>query len=398
MMLRLQIFLSCALLTTVAAADVFELSSGGSVEGELLNPDQSPRQQYLVKLPSGGQVTLNRDQVLRVVTPSDAMTWYKKWLPHMPNTLEGNWIMAQECQKRGLNAERNLHLEQVLKFDPDHEKAHYALGYSRVDGQWVKTDEWMESQGYVRFGGAWRIRQDIEIAEESKQRDDREKQWRRDIKRWRSWILKARGKQVAALAEFRAIRDPLAVAGIVEMLEEEHETEPLRLLYVDVLERIGGGAAAAALIQRALNDPSANVRDRALDVLVDWKAPQAVNTFVATLESKDNRLVNRAAVGLGRLADKSATLALINSLTTKHKYLVTQGSGGNLGASFGGSGNGGLNLGGGPKMIERDIQNQRALDALVAMYPGVNYGYNKEAWKQWYAEQNTPDDINLRRG
>ena len=89
---------------------------------------------------------------------SDAERWYEKWLPKMPDTAEGNWIMADECRKRGLASQRELHLEGVLKHDPEHAAARKTLGYGKVDGRWVKTEDWMTDRGYVRHRGSWRLR------------------------------------------------------------------------------------------------------------------------------------------------------------------------------------------------------------------------------------------------
>ncbi|MFH1268203.1 MAG: hypothetical protein ABIK89_20990 [Planctomycetota bacterium] len=41
--------------------EVFVLASGGRVEGELLNPDESPRQSYVVKTQAGVEITLSAD-------------------------------------------------------------------------------------------------------------------------------------------------------------------------------------------------------------------------------------------------------------------------------------------------------------------------------------------------
>jgi hypothetical protein len=35
--------------------------------------------------------------------------------------------------------------------------------------------------------------------------------------------------------------------------------------------------------------------------------------------------------------------------------------------------------------------------ALTVMHPGVNYQYDQEAWRRWYARQATPTNVNLRR-
>jgi hypothetical protein len=42
--------------------------------------------------------------------------------------------------------------------------------------------------------------------------------------------------------------------------------------------------------------------------------------------------------------------------------------------------------------------NKRVHGALLLLVPeGVNYGFNKNAWKNWYAKANTPRNVSLRR-
>ena len=44
-----------------ARADLFVLRTGGQVEGELLNPDEKPRESYVVKTQFGGQLRRRAD-------------------------------------------------------------------------------------------------------------------------------------------------------------------------------------------------------------------------------------------------------------------------------------------------------------------------------------------------
>ena len=70
----------------------------------------------------------------------------------------------------------------------------------------------------------------------------------------------------------------------------------------------------------------------------------------------------------------------------------------NLG--FGNSPSGGGNsfsAGGRPQMIEKKLQNEAVLNALVALHPGINFGYDVEAWKRWYANKDRPTVLDLRR-
>jgi hypothetical protein len=89
------------------------------------------------------------------------------------------------------------------------------------------------------------------------------------------------------------------------------------------------------------------------------------------------------------------TPELIEALTTKHKQTV--GSGGSITPSFSGDGGAGLSMGGGPKVVVNELQNNAVLAALTALYPGVGFGYDKALWKRWYAASQTPRVVDLRR-
>jgi hypothetical protein len=199
----------------------------------------------------------------------------------------------------------------------------------------------------------------------------------------------------------REIRDPLAATGLGLLLENPKELTSLKLLYIEKLGQLDCAAATKALLKRAMEDKSAQVRDACWDELARDGSPSVVLSLVEKLKSKENYQVNRAAVGLARMKDRSAIPALIDAVVTKHKKVVA-GRGGNIGAAFrpggGVGGPGGLNVGGGqPKVYELDYQNREVLDALVSLSKGANYQFSKENWRNWYARLNTPPNINLRR-
>ena len=46
----------------------------------------------------------------------------------------------------------------------------------------------------------------------------------------------------------------------------------------------------------------------------------------------------------------------------------------------------GLGMGSSTKVYQQELQNQPVLDALIVLVGGqVNYQFNIEAWKQWFA-------------
>ena len=379
-------------------ADTFLLSSGGSVDGELLNPDQSPRETYIVRTVSGGQLTLDQSQVLRIIAKSDAELRYEQLLPKMPDTILGNWQMAEWCRQKKLLDQRQRHLKEIVRRDPAHEKARLALGFSRVEGKWVKADQWMQQQGYVRHGGAWRTRQ--ELAWQSRQREVEllQLRWKRQLKLLRDRLDGRDGEK--AKADILAIRDVMAAPALAELFEDEEDAR-LRRLYIEVLGRLNSSVAVKALIRGVLHDDDAETRLSCLDQLEGNGRRSAVTAFIAGLKSKDNRVVNRAAVGLRRLNDPSAVLPLVDALTTNHLFKIGRGSPGQMSASFGGpsggGGLGGLSMGGGPKTVEKELDNIEVLNALVSLVEGANFQYDKQRWLQWYAETHAPNVASLRR-
>ncbi len=382
----------------VATADVFILTSGGRVVGELLNPDQVPRETYQIKTPTGGRITLSRSQVKEQLRPPPAEVEYEKIRPRYPDTVEGQWALAEWCRERTLLSERNIHLERILELDPDHEKARRALGYFPRDGEWKTQKQIMEEQGYVRYKGEYRLPQEIELMEERQNGKSARGEWMQKLDRWRDWL----GGKRSALAyeNIQSINDPAAVPALAASLRADPRDEA-RVLFIEALARIGTPAAKEVLAFNALDDPVPEVRLTCLDHLKKEANPEVVAFFIDQLRHADNDVVNRAGLALEHVGDPTAIGPLIDALVTMHKRKVQTSNPGQISTTFGTGGTGspgGLRVGGGgPKIITYYRQNQAVLDALVSLTGGVNYGFNVELWKAWYAAEKRHPDLDTRR-
>jgi len=394
-----------ALGTRVSSGEVLVLKTGGRVEGELINPGRSTADAYRVRLPEGLEVSLAAEQVQRVIARSDVQQQYDDLLPKMPNTVEGHWQMAQWCKEAGLTSSRTHHLQEVIELEPDHEEARTALGYSKHGSQWMTQEEYLRSQGYVRTPNGWKLRQEVELGVHDRQRELGEKEWRRKLKIWFDQLDSPR-RSSDALANIQAIRDPFAAPALAEVLSNTKAPRQVRLMCLDVLNKLPAGIAEMTLINLATNEPDANLRDRCLDELKRADSRTAIAKFTRDLQSKDNRVVNRGAICLQRMGDPSVTRELIDALITSHKFIIQQGSGpGSMGATFGGGGGGsggdgglgGLSMGSKPKMVKADLKNEMVLAALTSLNPGVNFGFNRDAWRRWYVDTHTTVNVNLRR-
>jgi HEAT repeat protein len=183
------------------------------------------------------------------------------------------------------------------------------------------------------------------------------------------------------------------------LLAEKDEPAGMKLLYIEVLQRIGSPAGAMALIKEALGSTDVQVRSKALDALRELGRLHAVSAFTKGLQDSNNLTVNRAAEGLAAMEDPESVPALIDALVTKHRFQV-QPAGGAFNPVFNngpGGGLGGLNMGGNkPKIIEREIPNESVRDALVKL-TGVNHGFDQQAWRGWQVRRDLPQSNQLRR-
>src|SRR5262245_47766576 len=150
-------------LTTPARAEVFVLKSGGRIEGQHLNPARDRGQPYEVRTDDGVRLSLADSTVTRVIVKSDIDKQYEAALDKLDNTVTAQWVIAEWCKEAGLVQQRRRHLQEVIKLDPNHVEARKALGYQRYGSEWLTQEEFMDSHGYVRYKGAWRVRQEIEI-------------------------------------------------------------------------------------------------------------------------------------------------------------------------------------------------------------------------------------------
>lgn len=382
-----------------ARGETFQLIDGGTIEGTLLNADAKDSKSYSIKLSAGGTIEIDAKLVKKVVKQRPEELEYKQVKGQYPDTAEGQFELAEWCRDKKLTELRKKHLQRVIELEPDHAKARASLGYRRDNGEWKTRDQFMTQRGYVKDAtGKWRLPQEIEMREQKRKDELSTKEWFGKIKRWHSWLENPE-KEVQAVQELTKINDPYAVPALLFYLENA-QYRPQKILYVECLSRIGGSAAITALMKRALEDEDSEVRYSCLDAINDEPQPSVVKYFVDKLKSKDNKMVRRAAVGLLQMNDKSAIPPLITALITTHKYKVQIGPDG-YSSTFTNNGSGGgpgtFGFGKSTREISEDVQNEEALEALVALSEGMNFGYDENAWKTWWVRQKKGKELDARR-
>ncbi|MAP73737.1 MAG: hypothetical protein CMJ55_05680, partial [Planctomycetaceae bacterium] len=147
--LTAHLYLCIALLSTISAealADTFQLSSGSSLSGKLLNPDQEPRVDYQIKT-AFGKITLDAKQVTKVVVKPLVLQQYEESVASLPDTVEAHLDIAKKCRAVNLFAQHDFHLHQVLRLDPDNTYVRQQLGYVKIGNEWRQEDVLMRQQG-----------------------------------------------------------------------------------------------------------------------------------------------------------------------------------------------------------------------------------------------------------
>lgn len=386
------------ILPRFALADIFVLKDGGRIEGELLNPDQTEQAGYKIRQLDGGTVTLAVDDVTKIIPWSKEKAHYIRILPDMPATADGNWIMAEWCLGKRLMEEREAHLEEVIRLDPNHAKARKALGYTQANGAWVLPEEIMQQRGFVRYEGRWRLPIDVERMEAAKKQKADIAEWKSKVRLWRKWLGGRRNLE--AIDNLESINDPLAVPAITELLQND-DTAALHRLAIKLLARIGNSDTIIVLSRFVMETGDDDLRDAALEQLVRYPSPNLTNFFAQQLRSKENFRIQRAAYALGWLNDPEAIKPLIDSLVTQHSTVEAPANPNQISAGFGGgagtSGTG-FSTGSRPKVVKQLVENRAVLDALTKI-TGVNFQYDQAAWRDWLIRENHKDlPVNLRRG
>ena len=255
--------------------------------------------------------------------------------------------------------------------------------------------ELMSQRGLVRYRGAWRTVQEIELIERADRVNLAQKEWVIRLERLRK-KLDTSGQSAVAAEEIREIADPFAVPALAAALAKEPMPR-VRAGYVEALSHIRGSEGLATLVAVAIDHGDPETRILAVERLIAISPDMAASAIVTALGGVDNDRINRAAEALGRLGSAAAIGPLIDSLETEH--MVTIGGGGPEGsttATFTPSG-GGLSMGSGAKRTKTRVRNQRVLEALVTL-AGVNFEWNLSAWRAWLANRQSPPDFDPRRG
>jgi hypothetical protein len=398
-----------------AWADVILLKSGGRLYGELVNKDENPRVNYVVKTNAGGEVTLDKATVKSVRPESESEKEYIQVRGKYDDTVTGQMELAEWCRQHGMESHRRIHLARVLDFEPENPQARQSLGFRKVHGEWMTRDEEMIQQGKVFYKGKWITPQVKEIEEERHAFDVQTSGYYAKLKMWVKWF--GTDRETQALANIDGLRDPAAVPALRDFLtgKGSHggrynpDDRDQKLHIVKTLARIGNDTALQTLLAPAVDDDYEEVRSACLSALKETDYKGAVTFFIGRFKNNNNpESVNIVGAALGVMKSSAAIEPLINHLVTKTKVQVNPTDPNRIQSTFGGgpgmSGGGNFSFGAPPPIFEeKSTENPDVLRALVGTveaeyHANVNFNYDAPAWKHWYAQQRRPKgNIDTRR-
>ncbi len=385
----------------LAEADVFLLKSGGEIRGELVNADEKSPKQYKIRPYSGGEITIQRNLVSRVIDQKPLIEQYEKLKWQHPDTVKGNWEIVRWCREKNLKKEYESHLKRILELDDSEQEAHRLLGHHVVDGVWKSKDSIEVAKGKIKYQGTWRFPEDVELEQRREAVAKQRRDWFTNIKKWDKLLDGNQAEDARQL--ILQIDDPLAVDALVKRLKGEKNLKR-RKLYAKALASLGTRKAVETIVDYSIKDKDEDFRYHCFEMIKLYRPRLSFDLYMATLSSNrsTNTHLNRAAIGLEYLGDKAAVPALIERLITVHRVKIRKGKPGETSATFSQLGTSTTGSGystGKPTSRNEPFKNESVLGALVEL-TGEDYDYDMGRWRAWYSNykrKNRGPRINPRR-
>ena len=292
-----------------ASADIFHLSEGGVIEGEVVEESED-----MLKIRTTlGVFEIEKSRIEKREAAPAPWEHYDKKLKDTPDTADGHYELARWCGRSGLYKEQKKHLKKAVAIDPDHLKARVALGEVKVEGKWVKN--------VVKPKNA-PTPEELEAMRKAK-RD--EKIARKAIAEWHVKItaihrgrLEGEGwfsdKFQNGRQQILEIKDPFAIPPITKVLSQGGEST--RRLMVEALAQFEEDESTMNLIVVAVLDASPQIRSLAVTELISRNDPRVIEELRGALAHEEEFVLRNAADALGALKAKSAVGDLIPLLST----------------------------------------------------------------------------------
>jgi len=135
----------------VRADDVY-LQGGGVLSGRIVEQTET-----MVTVNIGdGLIGVPPSRVERIVRGRSDLDDYDQRASRLdPEDLKGWRSLGRWAAEQGLSKQSRGAYEKALALAPDDPEARQALGFVRIDGQWLTEEESYQARGYVKYEGEW---------------------------------------------------------------------------------------------------------------------------------------------------------------------------------------------------------------------------------------------------
>ena len=376
-----------------SATTVLLLKDGGTVEGELLNPDEINRKLYRIKTTEGLEISLDVKFVERIQPRErEALVEYNRDAPLTAHTVENHLYWAKWCHEQQLPELAKVHWQQILELDPDHADARKILGYNRTANGWEAEQDRRTNRGLVQYRGRWKTPYQIEVENILGKRKEEADYWQKTIRDLYRFPNRHE--------ELLAVRDPAAFIPIREILVKENNLQR-RVMLLRLLMQMPDERAIQFVAGWSIrpDEPSEDIRKMCVEELqrqINNRPeirPNMIAVYRNTLKpSIDPAIINLSAKVLGEINGHEAVSELINVLVVEKKetyqpkpQTYSIGSGGT-----------GYSQAGKPVSVTVQVPNQTVL-ATLRRLTGVNFEFDQAAWREWYLQSRRSPSMNLRR-
>ncbi len=383
-------------------------SSAGRIAGTLADKDakhpETGKPLLAVRTPAGGLIEIERTEATWQPA-DDLITQYAALLAQSGDGVEDHWKMVEWClsQKGGrtkLGQQIDDHLLQIIRLSPQHPEATKELSrrkWIRVGGRWIPEAQYYSNLGFVYEKSRWISKVLSQVNQYLAGEEAKLGALKSELAKWKNQLPRySFDEAVRTLTLF-------ANESLIPILDKEAQDtktveSTLRRIYVEVIGMLPSPTAQDSLIRFVLNDPDGEIRERAKELLLSPPFNSGSVTRFSTsskligagvLVPRDgipNERLQYYAAFLGELGTLNSVLPLINAIKTVHR--IDTGADPNRMSISQSTGQGGLQIGGGPKYIEKEFTNQNVLAALRRITKS-NPGDSPELWRQWYLNQFT---------
>jgi hypothetical protein len=387
---------------SLVRADTVELYGSGQVAGKVLKDEPNGKPPFvLLQLDEQLKIAIPKSRVQRITT-ADELAAYRANVVKAGEDPEKQYQLAIWCETNRLFPQGRYHMRRTVALDPDHSKARASLGYVKSkQGKWILYAQQQRNRGLISVGSRWKLPEAVALERMQDEANVTAKKWIREIARLRSAVVRGGSKGAEALEAIKAINDPLAADAAAKELKDSRgnktQSAALRMTWVKLLERFRNTSSVRALTLAGIEEPDNIIREAALEALQQYGASSAVATYVPMLNPKkySNKTVRTALRALSFFPDRELAMTYIEALVTVHLENPTPGPG--ISAGIGNNGGSGLSMGGKNKPEPKQYRNSGALTLLKMVEPGVDYGFDQQAWREHFAAQLTTFAGDLRR-